>query len=100
MTKKFHKAREVFKIKNQLYKVAPFASDVDVRIKRLSTGRYKSQVLLNIPSRKRIVSAKVDDTIPESLEKAYKAAIKQVNKTVKKSFHRKSIRHLELEKAA
>lgn len=100
MRRKVHKTREIFKIKNNIYKVAPCVHDIDVKVDKLNNGLYKSQIFVHIPNRKNIVSTKVDSDFLYSLEKAQKAIVKQIKKTIKLKNMRQTIRKLEVMDAA
>lgn len=100
MKTRFHKAREVFKIKNHLLKVAPYISNIDIRVSNLKNGHYKTQIHVHLPSRKNIISTKVDEKLSFSLEKAHRAAIKQVQKATKVKSRRQTIRRIDLDDAA
>jgi ribosome-associated translation inhibitor RaiA len=100
MRRKVHKTREIFKIKNNIYKVAPYIQEVDVKINKLNNGLYKSQIFVHISNRKNIVSTKVDSDFLYSLEKAQKAIVKQIKKTIKLKYMRQTIRKLEVMDAA
>lgn len=100
MKRKFHRAREVFKIKNHLYRVAPKISSVDIKINQLKSGRYKTQIFVRVPTRKNIVSTKVDESLSDALEKAHRAVLKQIDKTNKRGFKRQTIRKIVLDEAA
>ena len=92
MSKKVHKAREVFKIKNSLFKVAPNISDVDIRINKVEGGRYKTQISVKVPAKTKLISSKIDESLSQSIEKAHKAILKQINKINRQLFKRKTIR--------
>lgn len=82
MKDKFQKrVKEVFKIKNHLYKLAPKISDVDIKIEKNNAGLYKTRIFVSIPKTKPIVSTKQDESISLSLERAHKAIIKQIEKS-------------------
>ena len=100
MKKKFDKAKEVFKIKNHLYRVAPNISNVEIKIKQLKSGRFKTQISAHIPTRKNIISSKVNSSLSDALEKAHKAVLKQINKTNKRGIRRQTIRKIVLDEAA
>ena len=100
MKGKTHKTREVFKIKNHLYKVAPNILDIDIKIKRSNDGKIKSQIFVHMPKKKKIVSSKVDNSLTYSLEKAHKAIVKQITKLNKPKIKRQTIRKIDFEMAA
>ena len=92
---KNHKAKEVFKVKNKIYKIAKAADEVEVQIDKTEKGEYESLIRVHIPPRKNIIAIKKSDSLKSSLEKSTQAAIKQVqrikNKNKKSSnFCRKS----------
>jgi hypothetical protein len=49
---KIHKAKEVFKIKNNIYKIAPYIKDVDVKLAKTYHGKYESLIRVHIPHKK------------------------------------------------
>ncbi len=100
MKRKFHKTREVFKIKNHLYKIAPHITEVDIKVSNLKNGLYKSQIFVHIPHRKRIVSTKIDESLTNSLEKAQHAITKQIQKAIRPKIKSKTIRRIDLDLAA
>lgn len=77
---KIHKAKEVFKIKNQIFKVAPYANDVDIKIDRAENGKFESLIRVHIPPRKSLIAVKKDKCIRTCLEKSRQAIIKQVKR--------------------
>ncbi len=82
--RKIHKAKEVFKIKNQIYKVAPYANDVDVKIDKTDNGKFESLIRVHIPPKKSLIAVKKDKCLKVSLEKSRQAIIKQVKKVKEK----------------
>jgi ribosome-associated translation inhibitor RaiA len=100
MSEKIHKAREVFKIKNNLLKVAPNICDVDIRINKTHGGKYKTQILVKVPAKTKLISSKIDESLSQSIEKAHKAIVKQIIKVNKQLFNRQTIRKQIFHEAA
>ena len=100
MKKRTHKTKEIFKTKNSIYKVAPYISDVEIRVNKLKNGLYKSQIFVHIPNRKNIISTKKDSDFFCSLEKAHKAIVKQIKKAIRVKNMRQTIRRIDLDTAA
>lgn len=78
--RKIHKAKEVFKVKNQIYKIAPYANDVDIKIDKTDNGKFESLIRVHIPPKKNLIAVKKDKCLKVSLEKSRQAIIKQVKK--------------------
>jgi len=89
---KKHKEEEFFKIKNQIYKIAPDANDIDIKIDRYDKARFESFIRVHIPPRKNLIAIKKDKSLNVSLEKSCKAIIKQVKKVKGKKKKKKSHR--------
>ena len=66
---KIHRTREVFKVKNNLYKAAPKILDIDVDIKELKNGRYKARVQTFLPGKKQSLQLRQDQTLIRHLRK-------------------------------
>jgi hypothetical protein len=100
MNKKSLKFKKIKKVKSHLIKNAPCITDVDVKISNLNNGKYKSKIYVHIPSKKKIVTTKVDESLRQSLEKAHKAALKQIHRCTKPKIKRHSIRKIDQEEVA
>ncbi|MFT6631304.1 MAG: ribosome-associated translation inhibitor RaiA [Bacteriovoracaceae bacterium] len=88
---KIHKAKEVFKIKNNIYKIAPYIKDVDVKLAKTYHGKYESLIRVHIPHKKKLFAAKKDECPKLSLEKSRQAIIKQIKKLKKKKLARRAL---------
>ena len=97
---KINRAKEVFKIKNQIYKVAPHTSDIDVQFKRLAGGEYESLIKVHIPHKKNIVAVKRDASLQASIEKSKQAITKQIEKVHKSRMKTTPIRAFHFDDAA
>ncbi len=87
---KIHKAREIFKIKNQIYKIAPYADDVDIKIDKVENGNFESLIRVHIPNKKSLIAVKKDKSLHNSLEKSRQAILKQVKRIKNKKYFIKS----------
>ena len=94
------KTREVFKVKNSIFKAAPNATDVSVDIKKLSDGRFKVRVQTFLPKKKTIVATKSDNSLQRALLKAQEANLKQVRKAFYVKRKNISIRKMYLDEVA
>ena len=97
---KIHRTREVFKVKNNLYKAAPKILDIDVDIKELKNGRYQARVQTFLPGKKTVVAVKTGSNFNKALTKAQYASLRQIKKVLEANKRRYSIKDLMLEKAA
>ena len=93
---KVHKAREIFKIKNQIFNKLPYAKDVDIRIDRTEGGGYESHIKLHIPPKKHLLATKKDESLKQALEKSKQAILRQIDKVKMKRISKKRKGQLEL----
>lgn len=99
MSNQKHRTREIYKVKNQIYKKAPYVSDVEIDINKINNEFYKSKIFIKVPGKKVLTSVKVDESFYTSLYKAHKAIEKQLQKLFFKRKSRQSIRKIGLEVA-
>lgn len=82
--KRFNKAKEVFRIKNHILKLVPYAKDIDIKIDKSETGDYESLIRVHVPPRKKFIAVKRSESLKVSLEKSRQAILRQVKKLKEK----------------
>jgi len=88
--KKVHKAREAFKIKNQILKIVPTAKDIDVKIDKVDPSSFETLIKVYIPPQKKLVALKKDKSLKLSIEKSRQAILRQIQKIKTKRERNKS----------
>lgn len=93
---KFNKVREIFKIKNQIYKKMPYVNDIDIKIDKAENGQYESLIRLNLAPRKRLIAVKREKSISLALEKSKQAILRQLEKVRRKKVVNRQMINLSL----
>ena len=75
-----NKQIEINKVQNHIYRVFPHAKNVEIKVKKLSDGNYKSLIKVHVPRKKTLFAQKIDEEFSKSLEKSHLAIIRQVHK--------------------
>lgn len=78
--RKIHRAREVFKMKNQLLSKIPKAKDVEVDLKKDSNAGFKTTVKVYLPAKKCLVAYKNNPSLKVCLEKAKEDILNQASR--------------------
>ena len=94
------KSINIEKVKNQLLKLSPDISHIEVQLHGHANKKYKSIIRVTIPRRRPLIATKDGDSKASALDKAHKAMIKQIKKGEKRKARRQSIRRIEVEQAA
>lgn len=87
-----HRAREVFKIKNQIFKILPYAKDVDVKIERMDEDLFQTAIKVEIPHHPPLFAAKSAESLKVCLEKNRQAILKQIDKVKNRRFTKIPVR--------
>lgn len=91
MTKKrFNLAREIFKIKNNIYKIIPNVEFVDIKVQKSEDHTYESQILIKIGNHKKILAIKTNESIKIALQKSHQAVIRQIKRIKEKKARRRN----------
>ena len=84
MKRKVKRFREADKVKKQIYKVFPHAKDVNIKVRKIPDKGYKSFIQVTLPTKKRLIALKRGYSPKLSLERSYKAIVRQVHKVKNK----------------
>lgn len=91
MKKKLSKPKEVFKVKNKIFKKFPFVQELNVDIEQVHRGKFKASIMAHIPSYKLIIVSKIHNNFNGALEKSFEAVSKQAKKFKTKKHHTQSL---------
>ncbi len=70
----------ILDVKNHIEKVFPQSEKIDVDLKRLKKGLYKTKISIKIPHCKSLLAIKKEESKEKSLQKAHQAIIRQIHR--------------------
>lgn len=71
---------QIIKIKNHISRTFPHASKVDVRVRKLTNGNYKSSIKVIASQKRELIAQKIDEDASKSLERSHSAIISQIHR--------------------